>query len=306
MGTLAWIGLGSNLGDRKATLDEAVAALIESPSVVVEAVSTYRQTKPIGGPEGQGLFLNAAARVRTTLGPRALLSRLHQVEHQAGRVRDVRWGARTLDLDLLLYGCKYLNEPDLKLPHPRLGLRRFVLEPLAEIAPTIVDVVSKQTVAGLLANLDRRPRYVTLHGGSDALRDAVCREIASGLLATTVESPVSSNSHDLLAARIAVLDARTWEATPPADRWLVSDFCLAKTAISPWPRGEPEPGRLREVFDRYHELQARRCRAIHPTFGIWLVGDARPSATGFAWLRPDSFELSTIVAEALTTCQGIE
>src|SRR4051812_23839330 len=100
MGTLALIGLGSNLGDRKAQLDAAVAALAETPGVQVRAVSPYHETAPVGGPSGQGAFLNAAAALETTLDPHALHCILRGIEQRAGRVRDVRWDARTLDLDL--------------------------------------------------------------------------------------------------------------------------------------------------------------------------------------------------------------
>src|SRR5690349_14455782 len=99
MDTLALIGLGSNLGDRKANLDAAVAELGRSPGIEVRAVSSYHETPPVGGPDGQGAFLNAALLLDTSLGPEALLARLHEVERGAGRVREVRWSARTLDLD---------------------------------------------------------------------------------------------------------------------------------------------------------------------------------------------------------------
>src|SRR5260370_1223341 len=98
MSTLALIGLGSNLGDRKAHLDQAIAALIEIPGVMVRAVSSFRETPPVGGPGGQGAFLNAAAALETNLEPQSLLDSLHAIEDQAGRARDVRWGERTLDL----------------------------------------------------------------------------------------------------------------------------------------------------------------------------------------------------------------
>src|SRR2546421_110453 len=108
MAILAQIGLGSNLGDRKAQLDAAVAALAEAPGVAVRAVSSYHQTEPVGGPAGQDAFLNAAATLETALDPLDLLRLLHDVERRAGRVRAVRWGERTLDLDLLLFGDRII------------------------------------------------------------------------------------------------------------------------------------------------------------------------------------------------------
>jgi 2-amino-4-hydroxy-6-hydroxymethyldihydropteridine diphosphokinase len=151
MGTLALIGLGSNLGDRKAQLDAAVAALAAARGIVVQAVSGYHETAPVGGPECQGDYLNAAAAVETTLEPLELLHVLQEIERRAGRVRTVRWGPRTLDLDLLLFGDRVIESDELQVPHPRMAERLFVLAPLAEIAPGAVDPVTGQTIADLLA-----------------------------------------------------------------------------------------------------------------------------------------------------------
>jgi 2-amino-4-hydroxy-6-hydroxymethyldihydropteridine diphosphokinase len=150
----AWIGLGSNLGDRQATLESAIASLNAAPAVVVTAVSSFHETAPVGGPEGQGPFLNAAAALETTLEPLPLLRLLLEIEVRHGRIRTVYWGPRTLDLDLLLYEDRIIDRPELSVPHPRLAVRRFVLAPLAEIAPSAVDPVTKRTVSELLADLD--------------------------------------------------------------------------------------------------------------------------------------------------------
>ncbi len=162
MSILALIGLGTNVGDRKANLDGAVAALAETPGIEVRAVSSYREIASVGGPGGQGAYLNAAAAVEARLSPLELLRVLHAIEDRAGRVRVVRWGERTLDLDLLLFGDQILDTPELQVPHLRMAVRRFVLAPLAEVAPEAVDPLTGRTVAQLLANLDRRPRYLAL------------------------------------------------------------------------------------------------------------------------------------------------
>lgn len=162
MSRRCWIGLGSNLGDRRAILDGAVAALSETPGVTLDLVSAYHETAPVGGPSGQGPFLNAAAGLLTTLEPAALHARLREIEGEAGRVRRVRWGERTLDLDLLLYEDIVLDGEDLALPHPRFAVRRFVLAPLSEIAPDALDPMTGRTVSALLANLDRRPSRVAI------------------------------------------------------------------------------------------------------------------------------------------------
>jgi 2-amino-4-hydroxy-6-hydroxymethyldihydropteridine diphosphokinase len=157
MSARAFIGLGSNLGNRREILEGALRALKDMPGVTVLRVSSFLQTVPVGGPPGQGMYLNAAALLETTLNPSALLGALQRIENQFGRVRTIRWGSRTLDLDLLLYEDRVIDTPDLTLPHPRLASRRFVLEPLAEIAPQVVEPVSKRTITELLLDLGPSP-----------------------------------------------------------------------------------------------------------------------------------------------------
>lgn len=135
MKVTAWIALGSNLGERRATLDAAVDALRDSQGVEVHEVSDWIETEPVGGPAGQGPFLNGVLRCETTLSPRELLTLLQAIEERFGRERTVANGPRTLDLDLLTYEDRELEEPDLVLPHPRLAERVFVLEPLRQLDP---------------------------------------------------------------------------------------------------------------------------------------------------------------------------
>lgn len=134
--TDVFVGLGSNLGDRAAHLRFALEQLEAAPGLRLRAVSTMRLTRPEGGPP-QPDYLNAVARLESTLGPQRTLRRLMQVEQRRGRRRGVPRGPRTLDLDLLLFGAARLSTRQLVLPHPRLGERRFVVEPLAEIAPEL-------------------------------------------------------------------------------------------------------------------------------------------------------------------------
>jgi 2-amino-4-hydroxy-6-hydroxymethyldihydropteridine diphosphokinase len=134
----AYLGLGANLGDREGTLRAAVAALEATEGVRVAAVSSLRETDPVGYRD-QPRFLNGAVAVDTTLGPRELLDALLAVERSLGRTRDgPRFGPRTIDLDLLLYGEESVDEPGLTIPHPRLHERAFALEPLAELDPGLV------------------------------------------------------------------------------------------------------------------------------------------------------------------------
>jgi 2-amino-4-hydroxy-6-hydroxymethyldihydropteridine diphosphokinase len=131
--TQAFVGLGANLGDREGTIRAALAALGEVDGIEIVAVSTLRETEPVGVGD-QPLFLNGAAELETTLSARDLLDRLLDTERRFGRVRTPgEHGPRTLDLDLLLYGDERIEEPGLTVPHPRLHERRFVLEPLAEL-----------------------------------------------------------------------------------------------------------------------------------------------------------------------------
>jgi 2-amino-4-hydroxy-6-hydroxymethyldihydropteridine diphosphokinase len=133
----AYVGLGSNLGDRRGLLEEALRRLGQDPAVEVVAVSSFRETEPVGVVD-QPPFLNAAAVLETDLEPRDLLERLLAVELELGRDRSVgRWGPRTVDLDLLLVGDLAVEEPGLTVPHPRLRERRFVLEPLLELDPAL-------------------------------------------------------------------------------------------------------------------------------------------------------------------------
>ena len=149
---LAYIGLGSNLGDREATIRAALERLAASPEIEVEAVSSLRETDPVGYVD-QPRFLNGAAALRTELPPRTLLDRLQEVERELGRDRSgPRFGPRTIDLDLLLYGTEQIDENGLEIPHPRLAERRFVLEPLAELDGAL-EVPGRGSVRALLAGL---------------------------------------------------------------------------------------------------------------------------------------------------------
>ncbi|MCX7557002.1 2-amino-4-hydroxy-6-hydroxymethyldihydropteridine diphosphokinase [Xanthomonadaceae bacterium JHOS43] len=133
----AFIGLGSNLGDPHAQLERALAALAGLPGTVLREVSSTYRTAPWGDTD-QPDFFNAVAAIDTMLSPEDLLGALRGIEATAGRRRDRRWGPRTLDLDLLLYGEVMRDTPDLQLPHPRMHQRAFVLVPLAELAPALV------------------------------------------------------------------------------------------------------------------------------------------------------------------------
>ncbi|MDO4486434.1 MAG: 2-amino-4-hydroxy-6-hydroxymethyldihydropteridine diphosphokinase [Bacillota bacterium] len=148
----AYLGLGSNLGDKKGYLDQAVKSLDETRGCSVSKVSSYIVTEPYGGVE-QDDFLNACLILRTLLSPHQLLDRLHEIEQAAHRERIVRWGPRTLDLDILMYDDMVMESENLIIPHVEMHLREFVLKPLAEIAPYKRHPVYQKTIAQLAAEI---------------------------------------------------------------------------------------------------------------------------------------------------------
>jgi len=327
--TPVWIGLGSNLGDRQAALDAAIEALGAAPGVVVQVVSSYHETRPVGGPPGQGAFLNAAARIATTLDPFALLEVTQGIEDSLGRVREVRWGERTLDLDLLIYGTRFLDTSRLKLPHPRLAFRRFVLAPLAEIAPAIVDTVSGRTIADLLVNLGRKPRLLALEGPPGSLKLALFRRLVEEMPAVGIEGDEvgrpSDNSDDPVQAhlgrlgrRIEALRADLYrpEASPAA--WIAADYCLLFDLMEGM---FSNPDAIADAMRVGQDWKLAFFRArpslidavkltISPTIVVMMPDSIRsarrPGYARFPMLWPESNEPDAIVAEIVATCRGIE
>ncbi len=155
MQTIAYIALGSNLGQREENLERALGYLRLIEGIVVERVSSFIETAPVDAPPGSGAFLNAVARLRTTLSARGLLDALMAVEQKMGRERSVPNAPRNLDLDLLLYGSEVINEPDLEIPHPRMHERFFVLWPLLQIDSRVRDPRTGEPFADAYAKLPR-------------------------------------------------------------------------------------------------------------------------------------------------------
>jgi 2-amino-4-hydroxy-6-hydroxymethyldihydropteridine diphosphokinase len=147
-----YLGLGSNLGERVELLRAAVAALGATPGIAVTGVSDVYETEPVGGPE-QDAFLNLVVGVDTVLAPRRLLGVCRQLEAAASRVREERWGPRTLDVDVLWIEGYTSAEPELTVPHPRMWERRFVLAPLSELAPELLPAGWEHTATGEVRRL---------------------------------------------------------------------------------------------------------------------------------------------------------
>ena len=142
----ALLSFGSNLGDRDATLRGAWQSLGRMPAIETVQLSPFYETEPIGGPAGQPIFFNAAGIIQTTMPPMELLETLQKIEADFGRIRAERWGARTLDIDILLYGCKIVKLPALTIPHVEMLHRQFVLVPASDIAGDWVHPVTKKMI----------------------------------------------------------------------------------------------------------------------------------------------------------------
>lgn len=219
--TYAFIALGSNLGDRDDALHQALTALRQTNGVEVTRVSPVYETRPVGGPLGQGPYLNAVAEIGTEVPARDLLDQLLAIENSLGRVRQERDGPRTIDLDLLLYGDLVCNEERLILPHPRLHERLFVLQPLAQLAPGFIHPVLKRNVAELLTELqglqfhDRAPgRELTgqralVTGSTSGIGRAIALELATAGADTIVHGRRSHRAAEETATRIRLFGVRS-------------------------------------------------------------------------------------------------
>jgi len=151
-----YIALGSNVGDREANLKKALAMLIETPHVNVRRISSFIENPAVGGPEDSPDFLNAAIEVTTTLSPHALMKRLLEIEREMGRLREKKWEPRCIDLDLLLFGDQIISDDTLIVPHPLMHERKFVIQPLAEIAPNVVHPTLEIPISMILDNLSHQ------------------------------------------------------------------------------------------------------------------------------------------------------
>jgi 2-amino-4-hydroxy-6-hydroxymethyldihydropteridine diphosphokinase len=231
------VALGSNVGDRRATIARAIELLGERAEISVLAASRPRETPAVGGPPSQPPFLNAAVLLETSLVPEQLHAALHAIERALGRERTERWAARTIDLDLLLYDDAVIDTPSLVVPHPRMAFRRFLLESAAEVAPRMTHPTIGWTIARLLEHLNTALPYLALLGlpgsGKTALARRLVATFGGHLLADPAPS-VGEGADDvagrgyarhlqLLELRARLLDRRAW---PMGGQLAVSDFCF--------------------------------------------------------------------------------
>jgi 2-amino-4-hydroxy-6-hydroxymethyldihydropteridine diphosphokinase len=202
------IGLGSNLGNRRQMLDQAVACLAGHPQMTLCAKSAWHESRPIGGPSGQADYLNGAAVVETSLQPHSVLAALSQIETELGRRPGERWGPRLIDLDLLLYDRSVLRTPSLVLPHPRMAWRRFVLRPAAEVAGSMVHPTTGWTIARLLDHLDRAVPYLAITGPLGAGKTQLARQLGQRTAARLIAEQLDL---DRLEAFYANPSGHGWE-----------------------------------------------------------------------------------------------
>jgi 2-amino-4-hydroxy-6-hydroxymethyldihydropteridine diphosphokinase len=183
------LGLGSNVGDREATLRAALDQIDALPNVRLTRRSEWHRSQPLGGPAGQDEFLNAAAVIETTIPPLTLLAELQDIESRHGRARGDRWAPRTLDIDILLYGNEVSETEMLTLPHPRMSFRRFVLRPAAEVAPRMLHPVIGWPVERLLLHLDAARDQLAILSPSESLRHEVSKRVQERFGAKRMERP---------------------------------------------------------------------------------------------------------------------
>lgn len=183
------LALGSNLGDSVAMLRAATEEIAALPNIRLVRQSGWYRTQPAGGPVGQTDYVNGAALVETTIPPLTLLAELRKIEDRHGRTRAERWGPRTVDIDLLLYGNEVSETEMLTLPHPRMTFRRFVLEPAVEVAPRMLHPVVGWPLQQLLLHLELASDLLAIVSPSDAIRKQFTDVLSQNAAATSIEPP---------------------------------------------------------------------------------------------------------------------
>ncbi len=300
---MSWclIGLGSNEGDRGLAITRALEELGRRPTIAVVRRSRLIETAPVGGPPGQGRFLNAAALLETSLSPEGLLATLQKVEGCLGRRRETRWGPRTIDLDLLLFDQLVLSTPFLTIPHPRMAWRRFVLEPAAEIAASMVHPVTGWSIARLWEHLRTARDYVAITGPMEAGRASLSSRLATVAGGRWIVDPCPSFPDGLpptmpaLAAEEAELEALSgreqilaqespiWRESAPfwvSDFWLDQSLAFFRARL---PRDRWGPCLARWEAAARHVVRPKLVVAIEGTAADLRNQPAMPGPTPARW-----------------------
>jgi 2-amino-4-hydroxy-6-hydroxymethyldihydropteridine diphosphokinase len=191
------LALGSNVGDREATLRAALEEIDALPNARLSRQSTFHPTRPLGMRPGADEFLNAAAVVEATIEPLRFLEHLQRIESRHGRKRDGHWDARTLDIDLLLYGDEVLETAMLTVPHLRMAFRRFVLEPAVEIAPKMIHPVIGWPLERLLLHLDAARDEIAVLSPSESVRGLVGKMLTERCAMRAIERPTFKTADTL-------------------------------------------------------------------------------------------------------------
>jgi 2-amino-4-hydroxy-6-hydroxymethyldihydropteridine diphosphokinase len=278
------VAVGSNLGNREQTLDRAVEVLTRQEQLRLLRRSRWRETSPVGGPPGQGKFLNGALLLETSLAPQRLIEVLQAVEAGFGRDRRQRWGPRSLDLDLLLYDGLILDTPQLAVPHPRMAWRRFVLEPAAEIAGSMLHPTLGWSVARLWEHLNTAAPYLAIAGPPAAGKTGLARQVGQEIGARLILDPSAIRRRPAalgpsLDAELRILDRRAepLHAQRPAwsdrTRWSVSDFWLPQSLAY---AGVELPAEQRPVFQSHWEQRNRT--VVAPKLTVLLDPPAQGSS----------------------------
>lgn len=262
------VALGSNLGDRTATLEQAIELLGNHPAITLAGRSRWFGTDPIGGPTGQGGFVNAAIRLETSCSPEELLALLQRSEADLGRQRGERWSSRTIDLDLLVFDDVILKTPQLEIPHPRMAFRRFVLEPAADVAPEMQHPVIRWTIGQLLDHLNRAVNYVALTGPPAVGKTELARRVADAATVRLIEDVAVDvlSAPDMMDAEssafsseIARLDGRSEllasENWPEGSIGAISDFWIGQCVAYSRTRAEQE--HMTDVETAWRTVQDR-------------------------------------------------
>ena len=303
------LALGSDLGDRPENLLRATRAVASWPNSRLLARSSWCETKPIGGPSRQGDFLNGSLLLETRLEPTELLGGLQEIERRLGRQRGVRWGARAIDVDLLLYDQRQIEMKGLMVPHPRMSFRRFVLQGACEIAGAMIHPASRWTLCQLLRHLDHAPRYVALAtaepGSAHRLAVELCRVLGCpsleqfGLTSTMGPDSPPSEGVESEQQMAEMLRESRWRQTPELAARLPhgTDPALPPVVSSFW-RHQVEPGLIRPAV-----VVAWEKSAPFEADVAWKQILDRPGHGPMARIQSDDF--SAVLLEALAAVRAV-